>query len=109
MLSSRDCPSSKASLSIVASLLQSSEELHAPPSDISVSYGLGSGSQTSSYRPRLSLAPVHQFVDQLYFGLLKERHGRLFGQVFQKGRERLSPPDAGAIVSFYEEVKRFAV
>src|SRR5207245_11399411 len=60
MLSSRGCPPSRASFSIVASPLQSLKELQAPPSDISVSCGLGSGSQTSSYPPRLSLVPVHQ-------------------------------------------------
>src|SRR5207302_4582235 len=90
MLSSRDCPSSKASFSIVASLLQSSEELHAPPSDISVSCRLGSGSQTSSYQTRLSLVPVHQVCRPVVFWLLGERHGRLFWTGFSKRRERLS-------------------
>src|SRR5439155_7440277 len=85
MLSSRGCPSSRASFSIVAGPLQNSKELHAPPSDISVSYGLGSGSQTSSYSLRLSLVPVHQFVDQLYFGLLRDRHGRSLDRFLKKG------------------------
>src|SRR6266702_6389549 len=108
MLSSRGCPSSRASFSIVVGPQQSSKELHASLSGISVSCRLGSRSQTSSCPLRLSLVPVHEFVDQLYFGLLRERHSRLFGQVSQKGgRDCLAY--AGASVPFYEEVKRFAV
>src|SRR5205807_2865736 len=89
MLSSRDCPSSKASLSIVASPLQSSKELHAPLSDISVSCGLGSSSQTSSYQPRLSLVPVHQVFRPVVFWAAKRGMADSFGQVSQK-RERES-------------------
>src|SRR5205809_4847229 len=92
MLSSRDCPSSKASLSIVASLLQSSEELHAPPSDISVSYGLGSGSQTSSYRPRLSLVPVHQVSRPVVFwAAQRETWPALLYRFLKKEGEIVSP------------------
>src|SRR2546425_6256179 len=109
MLSSRDCPSSKASLSIVASLLQSSEELHAPPSDISVSYGLGSGSQTSSYQPRLSLMPVHQVCGPVVFwAVQREAWPALLERFLKKGgRDCLADPRAS--VSFYSDVKRFAV
>ena len=49
-----------------------------------------------------------RFVDQLYFGLLRDRHGRSLDRFLKKGgRDCLA--DAGASVSFYEEVKRFAV
>src|SRR6266550_2673313 len=107
MLSSRDCPSSKASLSIVANLLQSLEELHAPPSDISVSYG--SGSKSSSYQPRLSLVPVHQVCRPVVFwAARRETRPALLDRFLKKGgRDCLA--DAGASVSFYLEVKRFAV
>src|SRR5438105_3100084 len=88
MLSSRDCPSSKASLSIVASLLQSSAELRAPPSDISVSYGLGSGSQTSSYQPRLSLVPVHQVFRPVVFWATQREAWPTLLDRFLKKRER---------------------
>src|SRR5256884_9146619 len=92
MLSSRDCRSSKASLSIVASLLQSSEELHAPPSDISVSCRLGSGSQTSSYQPRLSLVPVHQVCRPVVFwAARREAWPALLDRVFKKEGEIVSP------------------
>src|SRR6266571_9580455 len=109
MLSSRGCPPSRASFSIVASLLQSLKELHAPPSDISVSCGLGSGSQTSSYPPRLSLVPVHQVSRPVVFwAAQREAWPALFEQVSQKGgRDCLA--DVGEDVSFYLEVKRFAV
>src|SRR5437870_2286530 len=99
MLSSRDCPSSKASFSIVASLLQSSEELHAPPSDISVSCRLGSGSQTSSYKPRLSLVPVHQVCRPVVFwAARREAWPALLDRFLKKERDCLA--DAGASVSF---------
>src|SRR5437660_1557367 len=84
MLSSRGCPSSRASFSIVVGPLQSSKEFHGPLSDISVSCRLGSRSQTSSYPLRPSLVPVTQFVDQLYFELPREACP-VFGQVSQKG------------------------
>src|SRR2546428_6296896 len=84
MLSSRGCPSSRASFSIVASPPQSSKELRAPLSDISVSCRLVSGSQTSSYPPRLSLLPAHQFVHQSYLGLLRERHCRSLDRFLKK-------------------------
>src|SRR5438128_10380368 len=85
MLSSRGCPSSRASFSIVASPLQSSKELHAPLSDISVSCGLGSSSQTSSYQPRLSLVPVHQVFRPVVFWAAGRGMAGSFGQVSQKG------------------------
>src|SRR5206468_11765111 len=92
MLSSRDCPSSKASLSIVASPLQSSEELHAPTSDISVSYGLGSGSQTSSYQPRLSPVPVHQVCRPVVFwAAQREAWPALLDRFLKKEGEIVSP------------------
>src|SRR6266567_6249404 len=92
MLSSRDCPSSKASFSIVASLLQSSEELHAPPSDISVSCRLGSGSQTSSYQPRLSLVPVHQVSRPVVFwAAQREARPALLDRFLKKEGEIVSP------------------
>src|SRR5207302_2495831 len=109
MLSSRDCPSSKASLSIVASLLQSSAELHAPLSDISVSCGLGSGSQTSSYQPRLSLVPVHQVCRTVVFWAAQREHGRLFWTGFSKKEREDRLADAGGSRTFYEEVKKRAV
>src|SRR5256712_13083926 len=92
MPSFRDLPSSKASLSIVESPLQSSEELHAPPSDISVSYGLGSGSQTSSYRPRLSLVPVHQVSRPVVFwAAQREAWPALLDRLLKKEGEIVSP------------------
>src|SRR2546428_13757096 len=91
MLSSRDCPSSKASLSIVASLLQSSEELHAPPSDISVSYGLGSGSQTPFYPPRLSLVPVLVCRPVVFWAAQREAWP-VFEQVSQKKEREMASP-----------------
>src|SRR6266571_6574425 len=90
MLSSRDCPSSKASFSIVASLLQSSKELHAPPSDISVSCRLGS--QTSSYQPRLSLVPVHQVCRPVVFwAARREAWPALLDRLLKKEGEIVSP------------------
>src|SRR5260370_37213643 len=86
MLSSRVRRSSRASFSIVASPPQSSKEPHAPLSDISVSCRLVSGSQTSSYPPRLSLLPAHQFVHQSYLGLLRERHCRSLDRFLKKKR-----------------------
>src|SRR3989442_10986082 len=89
MLSSRGCPPSRASFSIVANPLQSLKDLHAPPSDISVSCRLGSGSQTSSYQPRLSLVPVHQVCRPVVFWAARREAWPVFGQVSQKRRERL--------------------
>src|SRR2546427_7541284 len=108
MLSSRGCPSSKASFSIVASPLQSLKELHAPLSDISVSCGLGSGSQTSSYQPRLSLVPVHQICRTVVFWAAQREAWPTLLDGFSKKREdRLA--DAGGSRTFYEEVKKCAV
>src|SRR3989442_13707345 len=90
MLSSRGCPSSRPSFSIVPSPPQSSKELRAPLSDISVSCRLVSGSQTSSYPPRLSLLPAHQFVHQSYLGLLRERHCRSLDRFFKKRKHKRS-------------------
>src|SRR6266705_5698975 len=87
MLSSRGCPSSKASLSIVASLLQSSAALHPPPSDISVSYVICSGSQTPFYPPRLSLVPVLVCRPVVFWAAQREAWP-VFEQVSQKRRER---------------------
>src|SRR5438132_5997174 len=88
MLFSRGCPSSRASFSIVASPLQSSKELHAPLSDISVSCGLGSSSQTSSYQPRLSLVPVHQVFRPVVFWAAKREAWPTLLDRFLKKRER---------------------
>src|SRR5437870_8618819 len=92
MLSSRDCPSSKASLSIVASPLQNSKEPHAPLSDISVSCRLGSRSQTSSYPPRLSLVPVHQVSRPVVFwAAQREAWPALLDRFLKKEGEIVSP------------------
>src|SRR6266699_4574313 len=92
MLSYRGCPSSWASFSIVASPLQSLKELHAPPSDISVSCGLGSGSQTSSYPPRLSLVPVHQGSRPVVFwAAQREAWPALLDRFLKKEGEMVSP------------------
>src|SRR5437870_12796164 len=89
MLSSRGCPSSRASFSIVVGPLQSSAELHAPLSDISVSCGLGSGSQTSFYQPRLSLVPVHQVCRTVVFwAAQREAWPTLLDRFLTKKRER---------------------
>src|SRR2546425_10744483 len=96
MLSSRGCPPSRASFSIVASPLQSLKELHAPPSDISVSCGLGSGSQTSSYRPRLSLVPVHQVSRPVVFwAAQREAWPALLDRFFKKEGGVFSPTSGG--------------
>src|SRR6266571_4222758 len=92
MLSSRGCPPSRASFSIVANPLQSLKELHAPPSDISVSCRLGSGSQTSSYQPRLSLVPVHQVSRPVVFwAAQREARPALLDRLLKKEGEIVSP------------------
>src|SRR2546427_13292216 len=91
MLSSRGCPPSRASFSIVTSPLQSLKELHAPPSDISVSCGLGSGSQASSYPPRLSLVPVHQVSRPVVFwAAQREAWAALLDRLFKNEGEIVS-------------------
>src|SRR2546425_2838638 len=85
MLSSRGCPSSRASFSIVVGPLQSSKELHAPLSDISVSCRLGSRSLTSSYPLRLSLVPVHQVCRPVVFWAAQREAWPVFGHASQKG------------------------
>src|SRR5437870_11774213 len=92
MLFSRGCPSSRASFSIVPSPPQSSKELHAPLSDISVSCRLGSGSQTSSYQPRLSLVPVHQVSRPVVFwAAQREARPALLDRFLKKEGEIVSP------------------
>src|SRR2546426_4887900 len=100
MLSSRGCPPSRASFSIVASPLQSLKELHAPPSDISVSCGLGSGSQASSYPPRLSLVPVHQVSRPVVFwAAQREAWPALLDRLLQKEGE-IGSPISGESIRF---------
>src|SRR5437899_10545040 len=92
MLSSRGCPPSRASFSIAASPLQSLKELHASPSDISVSCGIGSGSHTSSYPPRLSLVPVHQVSRPVVFwAAQREACPALLVRFLKKEGEIVSP------------------
>src|SRR3989442_2211734 len=86
MVANKGCPSWRTSYAAVARPTQISKELPAPLSDISVSCRLVSGSQTSSYPPRLSLLPAHQFVHQSYLGLLRERHCRSLDRFLKKRR-----------------------
>src|SRR3989442_14222853 len=92
MVFSRSCPPSRGSFLIVSNPLQSLKELHAPPSDISVSCRLGSGSQTSSYQPRLSLVPVHQVSRPVVFwAAQREAWPALFDRFLKKEGEIVSP------------------